>query len=330
MKKTTLWLAMVGALGLAGCGGGGGDSGGGGTTPPEPQPRALPDAGVYLPILMDAQGQLIDNPISDSYRAAGFVYPATTKGKGWAFRIDEKTSPTSRTYAFPNGFSDLNKAAGYPLTLSIFLLQTPANGLEGSKNHTLTAPFINDRLKYVSVSNAGGSSESLWVMDYRTIGYTLNQSALFQNWGGQIALQPMETAPIPDGLLHWSEGGIAPANGELIGILQTEPASSGSGIKLTVDFPDAGCSVDGETTANLKGLNELKLTGWGDCSFAQNRVPLAGKLFEAGWQRSLAGFKDGDSVIAFLTMRPGAGVQPDALLLGIPSIPGFVFEALVR
>jgi hypothetical protein len=332
MKKTTLWLAMVGALGLAGCGGGGGDSGGGGTTPPEPQPRALPEAGVYLPVLMDAQGQLIDNSISDSYRAAGFVYPATTNGKAWAFRIDEKTSSTSRTYAFPNGFSELNKAAGYPLKLSIFLLQTPANGPKGSGEYTVISPLINDRLKYVPVLNAGGSSESLWVMDYRTIGYTLNQSAPFQNWGGQIALQPMETAPIPDGLLHWSEGGIAPANGELIGILQTEPTSrdSDSGVILTIEFPSAGCVVTGKTTANLKGLNELQLTGWGSCSFAQNRVPLAGKIFEMSWQKTLAGFKDGDSVTAFLTMRPGAGVQPDALLLGIPSIPGFVFEALVR
>lgn len=53
-------------------------------------------------------------------------------------------------------------------------------------------------------------------------------------------------------------------------------------------------------------------------------------MFEMIWQNTLAGFKDGDSVTAFLTMRPGVGVQPDALLLGIPSIPGFVFEALVR
>ena len=194
----------------------------------------------------------------------------------------------------------------------------------------MSSPLINDRLKYVPVSNAGGSSESLWVMDYRTIGYTLNQSAPFQNWGGQIALQPMVTAPISVGTLQWSEGGIAPANGELIGILQTEPADSGSGVKLTVYFPSAGCEVTGETTVNLKGLNELKWTGWGSCSFAQNRVPLAGKIFEISWQETLAGFKDGDSVTAFLTMRPGVGVQPDALLLGIPSIPGFVFEALVR
>ena len=63
MKKTTLSWAIIGAFGLAGCGGGGGDSGGG-TTPPEPQPRSLPDAGIYLPVLMDAQGQLINRPVN--------------------------------------------------------------------------------------------------------------------------------------------------------------------------------------------------------------------------------------------------------------------------
>ncbi|MGL5090048.1 MAG: hypothetical protein ACRC8B_03725 [Aeromonas sobria] len=83
MKKTTLLWAIVGALGLAGCGGGGSS---GGTTSPEPQPKVLPEAGVYLPVLMNSQQQLIPLPSTD-YHAAGFVYPATAQGVNWQGKI---------------------------------------------------------------------------------------------------------------------------------------------------------------------------------------------------------------------------------------------------
>ncbi len=116
MKKTTLWLAMLGALGLAGCGGGGGDSGGG-TTPPEPQPRVLPDAGAYLPVLMDAQGQLINRPVNDSYRAVGFVYPAGVVAQ-ISQQIMISPAPSDR---YTRGF-----LTGRPRVFSLFIALTYA------------------------------------------------------------------------------------------------------------------------------------------------------------------------------------------------------------
>lgn len=317
MKKTTLWLAMVGALGLAGCGGGGGDSGGGGTTPPEPQPRALPDAGVYLPVLMDAQGQLINRPVNDSYRAVGFVYPATKQGTEWTMRVAEteqiSASFTSGTSMALNGFSSLDKAAGYPLTFSLFAEQAEWNG-----NVAKTKDIIR-RDGNSNVSEWIKQGPSLWQLDYQTIGYrNSNGETLFKGWGGQVALQPMPTAAIALG--DW--GDEEPT--DLVGILTT--TSNGPGVRLSVRLVEAGCTVTGETATNVAGLNKLMLSGWEQCTFDRPRQ--TGELLEHEWQTQMIEFaKTGGSVTAYLAMRPAAGSEKQTLLLGIPAIPGFVFEA---
>ncbi|XQW89027.1 hypothetical protein ACOYXV_03880 [Aeromonas veronii] len=194
MKKTTLSWAIIGALGLTGCGGGGGDSGGGGTTPPEPQPRALPEAGVYLPVLMDAQGRLINRPVNGSYRVVGFVYPASTEGTDWAMNIAEKRSSTVSTYTFIQGFSSLNKGEGYPLTLSLLVNKSQPSTFDSAEQKSNTN--VDGLVKVASVPDTAGSSQSLWVLDYRPVKAKIDSALTIQNWGGQVALQPMVTAPI--------------------------------------------------------------------------------------------------------------------------------------
>ncbi|MCX7128605.1 hypothetical protein [Aeromonas sp.] len=316
MKKTTLWLAMVGALGLAGCGGGGGDSGGGGTTPPEPQPRALPEAGVYLPVLMDAQGQLINRPVNDSYRAVGFVYPASTEGTGWAMNIAEKRSATVSTYTFPQGFSSLNKGEGYPLTLSLLVNKSQPSDFDSATQKSNTN--VDGLVKVASVPGAAGSSQSLWVLDYRSVKAKIDSALTIQNWGGQVALQPMVTAPInADSWYNLGESA-------LFQDFKTERSNNGSGVKLTIQFIE-GCTVSGETEANIPGLNKLTLTGWTECSFNTLTGPADikdGKIYEGLWEKRMRDFADRNaSVTAYLTMKPGnSNGQKDTLMLGIPEI----------
>ncbi|WP_275929870.1 hypothetical protein [Aeromonas sp. 1HA1] len=107
------------------------------------------------------------------------------------------------------------------------------------------------------VSGAVGSSQSLWVLDYRPVKANIDSALTIQNWGGQIALQPMVTAPInADSWYNLGESA------------KTERSNKGSGIKLTILFKE-WCSVSGETEANTQGLNKLTLTGWSNrsCSF---------------------------------------------------------------
>ncbi|TNH97623.1 hypothetical protein [Aeromonas sobria] len=326
MKKTTLWLAMVGALGLAGCGGGGGDSGGG-TTPPEPQPRALPDAGVYLPVLMDAQGQLINRPVNDSYRAVGFVYPASTEGTGWAMNIAEKRSTTVSTYTFPQGFSSLNKGEGYPLTLSLLVSKSQPSVFDSAEQKSNTN--VDGLVKMASVPGTAGSSQSLWVLDYRAVKAKIDSALTIQNWGGQVALQPMVTAPInADSWYNLGESA-------LFQDFKTERSNNGSGIKLTILFKE-GCSVSGETEANTKDLNKLTLTGWNNRSCSFNTLKGSadikdGKIYEGLWETTMRDFANRNaSVTAYLTMKPGnSNGQKDTLMIGIPEITGitpFVLE----
>ncbi|HEH9427365.1 TPA: hypothetical protein SIA32_002593 [Aeromonas sobria] len=326
MKKTTLWLAMVGALGLAGCGGGGGDSGGG-TTPPEPQPRVLPDAGVYLPVLMDAQGQLINRPVNDSYRAVGFVYPASTEGTGWAMNIAEKRSTTVSTYTFPQGFSSLNKSEGYPLTLSLLVSKSQPSVFDSAEQKSNTN--VDGLVKMASVPGTAGSSQSLWVLDYRAVKAKIDSALTIQNWGGQVALQPMVTAPInADSWYNLGESA-------LFQDFKTERSNNGSGIKLTILFKE-GCSVSGETEANTKGLNKLTLTGWNNRSCSFNTLKGSadikdGKIYEGLWETKMRDFANRNaSVTAYLTMKLGNGNgQKDTLMIGIPEITGitpFVLE----
>ena len=325
MKKTTLWLAMVGALGLAGCGGGGGDSGGGGTTPPEPQPRALPEAGVYLPVLMDAQGQLINRPVNDSYRAVGFVYPASTEGTGWAMNIVEKRSVTVSTYTFPQGFSSLNKGEGYPLTLSLLVNKSQPSTFDSAEQKSNTN--VDGLVKVASVPDAAGSSQSLWVLDYRPVKAKIDSALTIQNWGGQVALQPMVTAPInADSWYNLGESA-------LFQDFKTERSNNGSGVKLTIQFIE-GCTVSGETEANTPGLNKLTLTGWKECSFNTLTGPAdikEGKIYEGLWETKMRDFANRNaSVTAYLAMKPGnSNGQKDTLMIGIPEITGitpFVLE----
>ncbi|PKQ78348.1 hypothetical protein CJP16_10485 [Aeromonas sobria] len=327
MKKTTLWLAMVGALGLAGCGGGGGDSGGGGTTPPEPQPRALPDAGVYLPVLMDAQGQLINRPVNDSYRAMGFVYPASTEGTGWAMNIAEKRSTTVSTYTFPQGFSSLNKGEGYPLTLSLLVSKSQPSVFDSAEQKSNTN--VDGLVKMASVPGTAGSSQSLWVLDYRAVKAKIDSALTIQNWGGQVALQPMVTAPInADSWYNLGESA-------LFQDFKTERSNNGSGVKLTILFKE-GCSVSGETEANTQGLNKLTLTGWNNRSCSFNTLKGSadikdGKIYEGLWETKMRDFANRNaSVTAYLTMKPGnSNGQKDMLMIGIPEITGitpFVLE----
>ncbi|WP_287146787.1 hypothetical protein [Aeromonas sp.] len=327
MNKTTLSWAIVGALGLAGCGGGGEDSGGGGTTPPEPAPRALPDAGVYVPVLMDAQGQLINRPVNDSYRALGFVYPASAEGTGWTLNIAEKTSATSSTYTFPHGFSSLNKGEGFPLTLSLLVSKSqPSLFDSGEQKSNIN---VDGLVKVASVPDAAGSSQSLWVLDYRPVKANIDSALAIQNWGGQIALQPMATAAInADSWYNLGESA-------LFQDVKTERSNKGSGIKLTILFKE-GCSVSGETEANTQGLNKLTLTGWSNRSCSFNTLTGSadikdGKIYEGMWETKIREFANRDaSVTAYLTMKPGSHGQKDTLLLGIPEISGitpFVLEA---
>ncbi|WP_209298613.1 hypothetical protein [Aeromonas jandaei] len=314
MKKTTLSWAIIGAFGLAGCGGGGGDSGGG-TTPPEPQPRALPVAGVYLPVLMDAQGQLINRTIDTNYRAAGFVYP-TTEGRSWAFRMDEKNG-SSINNALPSGSASLDK------TVEVTLNGTVTRGKDVSFLNPLLI-IDNEGL----LTKSSFANQSLWVLDYRKSG-ALRGTPIFNNWGGQIALQPMVTTPIkPDSWYPLGESA-------LFQDFKTERSNNGSGIKLTIQFIE-GCSVSGETEANTQGLNKLMLTGWNNrsCSFNTLTGPADikdGKVYEGIWETKMRDFADRNaSVTAYLTMKPGSNGQKDTLVLGIPEITGitpFLLEA---
>ncbi|MFM5424589.1 hypothetical protein ACET8S_17340 [Aeromonas veronii] len=326
MKKTTLSWAIIGALGLVGCGGGGGDSGGGGTTPPEPQPRALPVAGVYLPVLMDAQGQLINRPVNDSYRAVGLVYPASTEGTGWAMNIAEKRSATVSTYTFPQGFSSLNKGEGYPLTLSLLVNKSQPSTFDSAEQKSNTN--VDGLVKVASVPDAAGSSQSLWVLDYRPVKAKIDSALTIQNWGGQVALQPMVTAPInADSWYNLGESA-------LFQDFKTERSNNGSGVKLTIQFIE-GCTVSGETEANTPGLNKLTLTGWKECSFNTLTGPAdikEGKIYEGLWETKMRDFANRNaSVTAYLAMKPGnSNGQKDTLMIGIPEITGitpFLLEA---
>ncbi|UBR47429.1 hypothetical protein [Aeromonas veronii] len=325
MKKTTLSWAIIGALGLVGCGGGGGDSGGGGTTPPEPQPRALPVAGVYLPVLMDAQGQLINRPVNDSYRAVGLVYPASTEGTGWAMNIAEKRSATVSTYTFPQGFSSLNKGEGYPLTLSLLVNKSQPSTFDSAEQKSNTN--VDGLVKVASVPDTAGSSQSLWVLDYRPVKAKIDSALTIQNWGGQVALQPMVTAPInADSWYNLGESA-------LFQDFKTERSNNGSGVKLTIQFIE-GCTVSGETEANTPGLNKLTLTGWKECSFNTLTGPAdikEGKIYEGLWETKMRDFANRNaSVTAYLAMKPGnSNGQKDTLMIGIPEITGitpFVLE----
>ncbi|MFQ1800939.1 hypothetical protein ACK36F_00755 [Aeromonas veronii] len=325
MKKTTLSWAIIGALGLVGCGGGGGDSGGGGTTPPEPQPRALPVAGVYLPVLMDAQGQLINRPVNDSYRAVGLVYPASTEGTGWAMNIAEKRSATVSTYTFPQGFSSLNKGEGYPLTLSLLVNKSQPSTFDSAEQKSNTN--VDGLVKVASVPDTAGSSQSLWVLDYRPVKAKIDSALTIQNWGGQVALQPMVTAPInADSWYNLGESA-------LFQDFKTERSNNGLGIKLTIQFIE-GCTVSGETEANTPGLNKLTLTGWKECSFNTLTGPADikdGKIYEGLWETKMRDFANRNaSVTAYLAMKPGnSNGQKDTLMIGIPEITGitpFVLE----
>ncbi|ANB69609.1 hypothetical protein ACTG2W_02935 [Aeromonas sp. 96A] len=317
MKKTTLSWAIIGALGLVGCGGGGGDSGGG-TTPPEPQPRALPVAGVYLPVLMDAQGQLINRPVNDSYRAVGLVYPASTEGTGWAMNIAEKRSATVSTYTFPQGFSSLNKGEGYPLTLSLLVNKSQPSTFDSAEQKSNTN--VDGLVKVASVPDTAGSSQSLWVLDYRPVKAKIDSALTIQNWGGQVALQPMVTAPInADSWYNLGESA-------LFQDFKTERSNNGSGVKLTIQFIE-GCTVSGETEANTPGLNKLTLTGWKECSFNTLTGPADikdGKIYEGLWETKMRDFANRNaSVTAYLAMKPGnSNGQKDTLMIGIPEITG--------
>ena len=309
MKKTTLWLAMVGALGLAGCDGGGGESGG--TTSPEPQPKVLPGAGVYLPVLMNSQQQLIPLPSTD-YHAAAFVYPATAQGVNWVLRLDEK-SGSSNTYVFPYGNASSDKAQGYPLALKTTL----------SRDGVITfgdgIGYDDELFKQRSVMDGAGASKLLWVLDYRKTNYRINGAPAFQNWGGQIALQPMVTENISAGV-QWYYRGVSSASPDLFQMLETKTSSNGQGIKLEIHFIGESCIVTGETESNSKGMNKLTLTGWKDCIFAPIQ-PAEGRVYEGHWRTEMRKFIASDArVTAYLAMRPGENGQKATLLLGIPDI----------
>lgn len=176
--------------------------------------------------------------------------------------------------------------------------------------------------------DTAGSSQSLWVLDYRPVKAKIDSALTIQNWGGQVALQPMVTAPInADSWYNLGESA-------LFQDFKTERSNNGLGIKLTILFKE-GCSVSGETEANTQGLNKLTLTGWNNRSCSFNTLTGPADIKEEKFMRALGKrmreFADRNaSVTAYLTMKPGSNGQKDTLVLGIPEITGitpFLLEA---
>lgn len=230
---------------------------------------------------MDAQGQLINRPVNDSYRAVGFVYPASTEGTAWAMNIAEKRSATASTYAFPHGFCSLNKDEGYPLTLSLMVSKSQPSVFGSAEQHS----SVDGLAKFASVSDAAGNSRSLWVLDYRQIKAKIDSVLSIQNCGGQMALQPMVTAPI--NVDSWYSLG----ESALFQDFKTERSNNGSGSKLTIQFKE-GCSVSGETEANTPGLNKLTLTGWNNRSCSFNTLKVAADIKDGKFMRGSGKKKD--------------------------------------
>ncbi|WP_232790232.1 hypothetical protein [Aeromonas sobria] len=241
--------------------------------------------------------------------------------------IAEKRSTTVSTYTFPQGFSSLNKGEGYPLTLSLLVSKSQPSVFDSAEQKSNTN--VDGLVKMASVPGTAGSSQSLWVLDYRAVKAKIDSALTIQNWGGQVALQPMVTAPInADSWYNLGESA-------LFQDFKTERSNNGSGVKLTILFKE-GCSVSGETEANTKGLNKLTLTGWNNRSCSFNTLKGSadikdGKIYEGLWETKMRDFANRNaSVTAYLTMKPGnSNGQKDTLMIGIPEITGitpFVLE----
>lgn len=107
---------------------------------------------------------------------------------------------------------------------------------------------VDGLVKVASVPGAAGSSQSLWVLDYRPVKAKIDSALTIQNWGGQVALQPMVTAPINadswynhgkiyDGLWGKRMRYFADRNASVTAYLNMKPGSNGQKDTLMLGIP---------------------------------------------------------------------------------------------
>ncbi|WP_421232939.1 hypothetical protein [Aeromonas jandaei] len=326
MKKNGMVYFFLLFGGLAGCGGGDGDSS---VVSSEKESRDTPASGVYIPILMSLETQFLVNDFSQGRHSVGMVYPESALGTLFTLGISEVNSTSAKnstaTFLSLGGFSSLDESKGNPLTLSIFAEKVKGFGNSPTSSQVIENSASSTELHWLEkkqIMDFDTQRKSMWVVDYRAIGYQANSISLFNNWGGQVALEPAAVTAVEFGTL-WSKEGKSPSSTDFIGTLETQ--ENGKGIRLLFDLPGASCTLTGVSDTNIAGLNKVTLNGWERCTFVSEQK--SGQLNEARQLKKMADFsKSNDSVTAYLAMRPATDINKSSLVLGIPSVPGFIVE----
>ncbi|MFB3946787.1 hypothetical protein ACE1V3_08175 [Aeromonas veronii bv. sobria] len=277
-------------------------------------PLALPEAGLYQADLLSRESDKATHKMIPGMNGLALVYPKTATEQRWGVWVDYQDGKgiETNTQWVGNATQKADKDDKYPYTLELDgERSTSAGGWIGQGVSRDSSKAII-AFKDTKVIDTKGKEQSLWAFDFTGTGTTFrDNSPLYPNWVGHIAVTPLKTTTIPP--RNWSAANDHGFANALLG--QVVTTDSGGKLTVEIEFPAAGCKLAGQG-AQGSGLNKLTVTGFDKCKFGgvDGFSPLENK-----WSLGLKNAKDG--TVAYAT------AFNDQLVIGFPEVGGFMLVA---
>ncbi|MGL5706898.1 MAG: hypothetical protein ACRDDF_01335 [Aeromonas sp.] len=277
------------------------------------QPLILPEVGLYQADLLSRESDKATHKMIPGADGLALVYPKTATEQRWGVWVDYQDGKgiETNTQWVGNATQKEDKDGKFPYTLERTSERlTPAGrfGQTPSKDGSKAIIAFKD----TKVIDTKGKEQSLWAFDFTGTGTTFrDNSPLYPNWVGHIAVTPLKTTTIPP--RNWSAANDQGFANAMLGQVMT--ADSGGKLTVEIEFPAAGCKLVGQG-AQGSGLNKLSVTGFDKCKFGgvDGFSPLENK-----WSLGLQKAKDG--TVAYAAAFNGQ------LVIGFPEVEGFMLVA---
>lgn len=315
MKFRFTVLASTLAL-LSACGGGS-DS----TSPapqPKPKPMAMPEAGFYMPYLLDSANNALD--VDPEFRAA-IIYPSDSKLQQWGSLIvlqnDDAPSAT---------LLQLTGSAGRVVDESGRYTNAISNVIERlGASESLEMGDKSTNFGWLPLSRGSvtveGESNTFWIADHEAAyGNGISSSSLVANWSGKVALKPYPTQVLDS--RNWSDDD----GDDAFLVSRAETTMSGGELHLVLELSRAGCRLEGRGSAG-SGLNRVELSGLQKCRFDYSGdASVVDTNLEKMWLSSLNDLaKQQDTLTVYAFGSPDDEGKP-VLGIGVPHVKGLVLD----
>jgi len=284
------------------------------------QPLILPEVGLYQADLLSRENDKATHKMIKGADGLALVYPKTATEQRWGVWVDYQTDTVTETNSQWVGNATLkeDKDGKFPYTLE----RTSERSTSAGNWIGQTPPKDGSKaiiaFKDTKVINNQGKEQSLWAFDFTGTGTQFSDnSALYPNWVGHIAVSKLATKTIPTA--SWSDDtGFADA---FIGQIKT--TNNGGKLTVEIEFPAAGCTLVGQGSQE-KELSTLKVTGFEKCKFAgaKDFSPIENK-----WSLGLGEVTKVTKVTKETTAYTTVFTNPQGkneLVIGFPYVAGLV------